>query len=144
MPQRPLGQDVNVNIVRAGVLEDTFTAIIKFHGEDAFEIIEKGYLGEKTNRHDMIFNSSKGSIEMHLQTQDWYRFKAAAKAKAKREQPDLQFNITKTIFFPNGDTPTVTFPDVSFGPMPEDVNARNDYVTVKLDFACGESDDALS
>jgi hypothetical protein len=144
MSQRAKGQEVSINIVRGGVLENTFTAILNFNSEDVFEIIKKGYLGEKGDRHDFIFSESKGDFEMHLQTQDWFRFRIAVKQKATREQPDLQFNISKTLFFPNGESPTVNFNDVSFGPMPENVPARNDYVKVKVDFACDGDDIALS
>jgi len=144
MAQRIKGQEVAVNIVRAGTLEDTFTAIMNFDSEDKFEIIEKGYLGEKGNRHDDIWNGVKGSLEMHLQSQAWFTFKQAVRERAQRVTPDLQVNITKTLFFPNGDTPTVTFNDIKFGAMPENVPARNDYVKVKLDFACDADDVQLS
>ncbi len=143
-PQRVKGQELSINVVSGGVLEDTFTAISDFESEDKLEIIEKGYLGEKTNRHDEIYNGAKGSFSMHLTTQDFYRFKKKVRDRAKRITPDVQFNITKTLFFPNGDAPTTTFADVKFGPIPEKVSARNDYVQVKLDFAADDSDDALS
>jgi hypothetical protein len=144
MALRPRGEEVFVNIVRSGVLENTFTAISSFHGETTLEIIEKGYLGEKSNRHDSIYNGSKGSIEMDLQTQDWYTFLDAVKARAKMETPDIQISISKTILFPNGDTPTITYVDVQFGPIPEDTGARNNYVKVKLDWACDEVNTTLS
>ena len=140
--QRAKGQEVIINFTRGGILETTFTGLNNFHSEDVFDIITKGYLGEKTERTDFIFNHVKGSVELDLQTKAWYDFVLAAKRRAKGEEPDLQFSISKTIFFPNGDTPTVTFVDVAFGPMPEDAPERKGYVKVKLDWAC--SDTAIS
>jgi hypothetical protein len=135
MAQRCKGQEVICNIVSDGVLEDSITAILNFNDETEMEIIAKGYLGEKTNRQDDILNGYKGDVEFHLQTQDWYTLKGKIEARAKREQPDLQFSISKTLFFPNGQTPTITFVDVKFGAIPEKVTARNDYCSVKLTWA---------
>ena len=144
MSQRIKGQEVSVNIIRDTSLEDTFTAIQNFDIEDKFEIIEKGYLGEKGNRHDDIWNGIKGSFEMHLQSQDWFRFRQAMRERAQRITPDRAFTITSTLFFPNGNTPTVTFNDVKFGANPMSVPARNDYVKVKLEFACDADDVQLT
>lgn len=144
MTQRVKGQELSVLVVRAGVLEDTFTAIQSITTENKLEIIEKGYLGEKTNRHDEIYNGAKGSISMHLWSQAWFRFEKAIIDRAKRITPDVQFNIVETLFFPNGETVTKTYADVHFGGIPKNTNARNDYVEVKLDFASDEEDVALS
>jgi hypothetical protein len=144
VPQRIKGQEITIAVTRGGTLEDTFTSVQDFESSDKLEIIEKGYLGEKGNRHDFIFNGNKGSFTLHLQTQDYYRFIGAIKAKAKREQPDLEFNISRTSFFPNGDSPVETFPNVSFGEIPQKVSARNDYVSAKFDFACDDNDVALT
>lgn len=144
MAQRVKGQEVGINIVRGGVLEDTITAILNFDSEDKFEIIEKGYLGELSNRHDDIYNGTSGSLEFNPSTQDYLLFRLAVLDRAQRRTPDMVFNITKTLFFPNGQTPIVTFPDCKFGPMPETVASRPDYVKVKIAFACDATDVQLS
>jgi hypothetical protein len=135
MAQRIKGQEVICQIVADGQLEDEITAIVDFNDSTDLEIIAKGYLGEKTNRQDDILNGYSGSLTFHLQTQNWYTLKAKIEARAKREQPDLQFNFAKTLFFPNGDTPTVTFADVKFGKIDEKAGSRADYLSVTIPWA---------
>lgn len=137
---RTKGQEVSINVVRGTVLEDTFQAILNFETTQKFERIVKSYLGQKSDTHDDIHNGVEGKFDMHLSSQRWFQFRQAAVQRAQRVQPDLQFNISITYFFPNGETPTVVYGDIKFGPMPEKVPARNDYVTVSVDFGC-DSDD---
>lgn len=135
-PQRVKGQEVSVLITRATELEDTLTDVTDFECEPKLEIKEQGYLGEKTNRHDMIFNGGKGSFTLHLHTDAWFAFLQSIIDKAQRITPDVVFNITAVLEFPNGDTPSVLLSDVHFGATPMDVKSRGDYVSVKLEFAC--------
>jgi hypothetical protein len=135
MSQRVKGQEVIVQIVADGILEDEITAISDFSDSTDLEIIAKGYLGEKTNRQDEILNGYSGSVSFDQQTQAFYNLKAKIEARAKREQPDLQFNISKTLFFPNGQTPSVTFNDVKFGKIDEKVGGRNQYASVTIPWA---------
>ncbi len=134
--QRLKGQEVSCLIVRDSVLEDTLTAIKDFEIDTQLEVKSQGYLGEKTNRKDMIYNGGKFSFTLHLHKQDYFNFWKAVVAKAKRETPDVIFNITAVLSFPNGDTPTVLLPDVVFGPMPLKAPARGDYVDVKVEGEC--------
>ncbi len=134
--QRIKGQEVSVLITRDTVLEDTLTAIKDFEIDTQLEVKSQGYLGEKTNRKDMIYNGGKFSFTLHLHKQDYFNFWKSAVAKAKRETPDVIFNITAVMSFPNGDTPTVLLPDVVFGPMPLKAGSRGDYVDVKIEGEC--------
>lgn len=138
--QRIKGQEVTVIIVRDGNLEAEMTDIMNFEVSDEYEIKVQGFLGETTNRHDYIFNGCKGSMEMQLHSQQWFLLKKAIKDKARRVTPDTEINISATLFFPNGETPSVLMPNVSFGPLPTNVSARGDYVKVKLEFAVDDDD----
>jgi hypothetical protein len=120
------------------------SAISDLNDEDMFEIKQQGYLGETSNRGDEIYNGTKGDLSMHLQSQEWFTFKQAINDRARRVKPDLVFNIAVTSFFPNGDTPTVTYPDVNWGPIPTNIPSRGDYVKVKLEWFCSATDVALS
>lgn len=144
MSQRIKGQEVVINIINDGVLEDTLTSIQSFNDEDMLEIKQQGYLGETSNRGDDIYNGTKFDFELHLQSQAWFNFKNAILDRAKRRKPDLVFNVTVTYFFPNGDTPTITYPDVKWGPIPKTVASRGDYVKVKMEGFVGATDDELS
>jgi hypothetical protein len=136
--QRIKGQEVNILISTDAVLEDTLTDIQEFELESEFEIKSQGYLGEKTNRKDEIYNGAKFSMNLHLHSQDWFRFQGQIKDRAQRNTPDTLFNISGVLNFPNADTPQFLVPDAHFGGNPMTVPARGDYVKVKLE---GEADD---
>ncbi len=136
--QRIKGQEVAVIIVRDSVLEDTLDAIQNFNVEGEFEIKTAGYLGEKTNRKDEVFNGVKFDMELHLHNQQWFRFLKAIKDRAQRITPDVIVNITSVLSFPNGDTPSILIPDAKFGANPLNISARGDFVKVKLQ---GEASD---
>lgn len=139
--QRIKGQEVQIIITRDGVLEETFTAIKNFQSTDEFEVKSVGYLGEKTNRKDEIFNGMKFSFDMHLSKKAFWTFKKAVKDRAQRVSPDLQINISGIFSFPNGETLAETLPDVHFGPMDKNVSDRGEYVDVKIEGECSDSTD---
>lgn len=130
------GQEVVVLIIRGGVLEDTLTNIMSFNVELQSETKTQGFLGEKNNRTDDIFNQVKFDLELQLSSQSWFNFSKAILDRQQRVTPDIQFNITATLEFPNGDTPSIVLNDCKFGSQPLNVPSRGDYVKVKLDGMC--------
>lgn len=134
--QRIKGQEVAVLITRAGALEDTLTNIQNFNVELDFEIKKQGYLGEPTDRRDEVYNGVKFDLELHLHRSAWFTFVKALIDRAKRNTPDVVFNISGVFNFPSGETVTMLLPDVMFGPVPHNVSARGDYVKVKLQGEC--------
>ena len=134
------GQETQILIVRDGVLEDTLTNVRNFSFEYMLEIQSTGFLGEKSERKDDILKGVKGSLELHLHSQQWFAFVNGILRRASRETPDVIFNITSVLNFPNGDTPSVTLPDVKFGAIPHNTPERADYLTVKLDFEAETAD----
>lgn len=136
--QRIKGQEVQILIVRAGQLEDTLVDIQSFNLSVDTALLSVGYLGEKTNRKDYIFNGIKGDLQLHLHKSAWFDFVASVIAKAKRETPDVEFNITGVMFFPNGEIKTMLIPDVAWGEIPHNVNSRGDYVSVRLQFEASD------
>jgi hypothetical protein len=136
--QRIKGQEVQILIVQDSVLQDTLTDIQDFNGELELEIKSQGYLGEKSNRKDEIFNGVKFDMSIHMHSQDFFVFQQAIVSRAKRITPDTVFNISGVFSFPNGDTPIMLFPDAKFGPQPLSISSRGDYVKAKI---AGECDD---
>jgi len=92
--QRLKGQEVSILIVRDGNLEDTLVDIQNFNLELEFEIKTQGYLGEKTNRRDMIFNGAKFDMELNLHTEDYLSFLLAMKNKAALANCEFQEIVT--------------------------------------------------
>jgi len=75
---------------------------------------------------------------MHTHSQDWFTFAAAVKDRAQRNTPDSVFNISAVMFYPNGQTPTMLFPDCKFGALPVNIGSRTDYKKIKIDFVCDD------
>jgi hypothetical protein len=128
------GQEIEVLLILNGVLQDTITDVRSFEFAPQLEIKEEGYLGEKTNRKDEIFNGVRGRMELHFENKDIFDLMKAVIDRAKRRTPGTQINIKATLNFPNGDRPRVIISDVSFGEIPVAFGARGDYGTVGLDF----------
>lgn len=113
-------------------------AIQSANFELEFETKLMGYLGEKFQRTDMVFNNVKFDLELHLHNQDFVPFTQALLDKAQRLTPDIQFNITGLFAFPNGQSPQFTMSDCAFGPIPFNVSARGDYVKFKIEGVCSQ------
>lgn len=136
--QRIKGQEVSIVITNDGELEAELTDVKNCEFVPQFEIKEQGYLGEKTNRTDDIFNGVKGSLELHIHSGDVFDFIQAVKDRAQRNTPDRVFNIAGIFVFPNGEIRTLTIPDAKFGPTPISQSDRGDYVAVKFEFAADD------
>jgi hypothetical protein len=133
--QRIKGQETSLIVTTDGELEAEITDIKSCEFAPQFEIKEEGYLGEKTNRFDDIYNGVKGSMEFHIHSGDVFNLMNAIKERAQRITPDRVFNIAGIFSFPNGETKSLTVPDIKFGPMPISVSDRGDYTAVKWEFA---------
>lgn len=138
VPQRIKGQEVQILVVAGGVLVETIDSIMNFNVIPQSETKIQGYLGEMNNRTDDIFNQVKFDLELHLNRGAWFNFVKSVNDRQKRITPDVQFNISATLLFANGDTPTVLLNDCKFGEMPHNVGSRSDYVKVKLDGVCDD------
>jgi hypothetical protein len=123
---------------RATALEDTLVDTQDFEFELDVELKSAGYLGEKSNRYDEIFNGVKFNGTLHTHTQAWIPYALAIVQRAKRQTPDVVFNITAILNYADGTTPDVLFPDVHFGPVPGTVRSRGDYKTLKIQGACDD------
>lgn len=130
--QRIKGQEVSVLVSVGAVPELSITDITNFNASIKVETKQQGFLGEFSDRVDMVYMVTGFDFEIHLHTQDYLKFAQAIKNKAQRLTPDVIFNITVVLQFPNGETPTVLLPDVAFGELPLNVPARADYVKSKV------------
>jgi hypothetical protein len=142
--QRIKGQEVSILITNAGELEDTLTDIQNFNMELELETKSQGYLGEKTNRQDSIFNGVKFDFEIHVHTEDVWAFLQAIHDKAQRLTPDTVFNISGIFTYPNGDQPEILLSDVSFGAVPVNIGSRGDHVKFKMQGTCEDIEIQLS
>lgn len=140
MAQRIKGQEVSVLVTMDGELQAEITDIQNFGITLQLELLQQGYLGETSDRYDEVFKGAKFDFEMHTHSQDYWTLVASIIDRARRKTPNLVFNIVATLSYPNGDTPTVTLPDVSWGPSAVNAPARADYVKIKMEGGVGEPD----
>jgi hypothetical protein len=138
MSQRIKGQEVEVMLIVDGVMKDTTTAVRNFEVAPKLEIKEEGYLGEKSNRFDEIFNGVRGRFELHVENKDFLDIMMAVIDRAKRRTPGTQINIKATLNFPNGDRPRVLISDAFFGEMPLNFGSRSDYGALTIEFASSD------
>lgn len=134
MAQRIKGQDVNVQIIQGGLVLANLINIKSFDFSYELEIKKEGYLGQKTDKRDMVFNGISGKLEITPENQDVLTFMEAVRAKAENRTPGVQFNIKATLNFPNGQRPVITIPDASFGAIPMSFGSRTDYATVSVPY----------
>jgi hypothetical protein len=138
------GQEVSILIVANSgggpQVQATLTETSNFNGELEFEVISKGYLGEKTNRKDMIYNGAKFDFEVNTYTADVWTLVATIKALAQRTAPNNQINISGVFEYPDGDVATMLWANCQFGALPVQVPGRNEYVKHKFQ---GETDDVI-
>lgn len=128
------GQDVEVGVVIDGRLQAS-TADVK-SCEFAFKLSvqEEGYLGEKTNRYDMVFSGIRGRMEIHSKNVEVFDVVEAIVNKAKNRTPGVTINVKATLNFPNGQRARLVFRDVAFGEIPFNVGDRASYVSGSLEF----------
>jgi len=126
--------------VQDSVLQDALTDVQDFNSEAELEIKSQGYLGEKSNRKDEIYNGVKFDLSLHMHTQDPFLFQFNIVQRAKRITPDTLFNISGVFSFPGGDQPVFLYPDAKFGSQPLAVSSRGDYVKLKISGECDDYD----
>jgi hypothetical protein len=138
MSQRIKGQEVVIQIVVNGILQEELTDIQSFHVALNLELLEQGYLGETTDRYDEVFKGAHFDFEMHHHSSDYAVFNQQLVQRARRQAPDTVINISAQLNFPNGQVVNTLFPDSYFGTPDQTVPARADYVKTKYDGACSE------
>jgi hypothetical protein len=138
------GQEAEIRITVAGALSDAFTAVASFNDTMQLEASTQGFLGELTDRKDSIFNGFEFGGEMQVENQQWMAFQQTLKDKAQRKTPDVQINIVRTDFYANGDAPSRTYLDCSFGAMPTAIASRADFVKVSFAGQCSDVVDDLA
>jgi hypothetical protein len=134
MAQRIKGQDVDLQIIQAGRVLTTLFNIKSFDFSYEFEVKKEGYLGQKTDKRDTVFNGISGKLEIHPENQSILIFMEAVRAKAENRTPGVQFNIRATLNFPGGDRPRIIIPEVEWGAMPFSFGGRTEYGMVSVPY----------
>lgn len=130
------GQEVTVLFSIGDEIQQSLNDISDFSFSYMFEIMSKGYLGQKSEKKSTIFKGIKGSFNADVSSQDLFRLAESVRQKATNEAPDTAFTITGVLSFPDGSTPAATFRDVALGEIPINAANRAEFVKVTINFEC--------
>lgn len=137
MAQRIKGQEVTVSFTNPDGSQEGLEDVLSFEWEMDMEILRERMLGETADRFDDIFKGITGSMEIQLETQEYFRFQQRVQDRAERRTPATGvFNATASFQFPNGQRPRLTFENLFFGPLPNPVSGSAAYVTATINFGC--------
>ena len=137
MAQRIKGQEVRISFTNPDGSQEGLEDVVSFDWEMDMEILREQFLGETADRFDDIFKGVTGSVELQLESQEYFRFQQRVQDRAQRRTPAAGvFNLTASFEFPNGQRPRITFQNVFFGPIPNPVSGRAAYVTGTINWGC--------
>lgn len=129
---RLIGQDVSVSVLQDGNLLSRLNRIVSNAFEFESEIIQAGYLNEKSDRFDSVFIGVKIDIEFHLEGMQALTLIDAIVAKAMNRRLGTLFSVGSRFAFPNGETALLSFPDVTWESIPLEAGGRAELVSMKL------------
>lgn len=138
MGQRVKGQDVEVLLIVDSQIIRSITAVKSFEMKAQLEMLDEGYLGEKTNRKDSIYKGVSATIELNFDSPDIFDLFDKVIQKAKRRTPGTKINVKATLNFPNGVRKRVLIPDCEFGELPMSFGSRSDFGSVSLDLSASD------
>lgn len=136
MAQRVKGQDVSVIVVQDGQILASLHDVRNFEVTLKITKKQEGYVGEKTDRYDEIFNGADFRLSIHTEDEGVFPIIQAIIDRARNRTPGVVFNVQATLNYPNGDRPIVVLPDVHFGDVPVNVPGRGDYVELTYEGSC--------
>lgn len=138
MSQRIKGQEISLNVVLDGAIQDSITDIRNFEVTPKIDILDEQYLGQTTDQFDEIFKGVHGKFDIHFESQDVFLFIQAVVNRARRRTPGTVVNIKATLNFPNGDRPRVALQNVFFADFPITFGSRSDYGQISMEFSASE------
>jgi hypothetical protein len=128
------GQEGQLRFIKGGEIVDVFTNVRSWNMHSQMSIISTGYIGEKTNRRDEIYNGTKGSCVIHFNKGSIFtRFRELID-RAKKQISDFKVNAVFIMNFADGTTKKILVPDIKFGEIPLSFGARENYGEITLDF----------
>lgn len=132
------GQEVSIRIVAGGVLQASIDSVSSMDDNVKLNLLEQGFLGETANRFDESFDGFGANFEIQMTKADASQLDDAIVAKAKRETPDVVFNMVRTDLYSDGSSNVYTYMDMHWGSIPTTISSRGDYVKKKFSAACTE------
>lgn len=139
MADRVMGRDVEVLIINGREPVIAVTDIKSAEVTLKLELKSEGYLGQKTNKSDEVYDGVDGKLSIHSGDALVFALLASILDRARRRAPGLKFNVKVTLNYPSGATPRIIIPDVHWGAIPINAAGKNDYVSMDLPFAAEDA-----
>lgn len=136
--QRFIGQDLILTPFLNGVPQESFTDTRSAEVVFQTEIIKDGYLGQFTDRRDMVYRGVRGSLELHFSDKGVFTTIAGILNRARQRRGGNRIIMQQSLLFPNGDRPIIQSEEAVFGEIPLNFPDRTSFATIRLDW---EADD---
>ena len=78
------GQETSLDVIVNNVVQQNFIDVKSLETEEQLEIIKEGYLGETTDRRDMVYRGFSGRLEAHIENRKYLDFRQQMVDKARR------------------------------------------------------------
>jgi hypothetical protein len=137
--QRIKGQETVLSVYSDGNLVTRLDSIQDSEVIFDLDILEEGYMGERSNRFDSIFKGMSLRATGHLTNAELVRFADRVVRRAQRFDDSVtRVDAGLTLVFPGGDLLTISVIDLQFGPIPVNVGGRDEYVEWTFDAKASE------
>lgn len=135
---RARGQEVQLRVTLNGQIQRTFTAIENLTITPNIEMLQKGYLGDTSDRLDEIFKGCSVEWSMDPEGAEMFQLIDTIIDRASRRtaQSAVHVNVAALFNFPNGKRIRWTLADVKFGDIPVGVPGRDQFVNGKFSGKC--------
>jgi hypothetical protein len=137
MGQRIRGQEVEVVMIVGGEPKTTITEIKSFEVEFELDVLKEGYLNQKADKRDEIYNGITGKMELHMGSPDVLDVVQKIVDRATRRDAaasTVQINVKASLNWPDGTRRKLTVIDASFGSIPLSFGGRAEYGSLSLSF----------
>ncbi len=139
MSLRIRGEQVQVKVIKGGkdiLLSER--AVVSLEYTPKQEIMEQGFLGETTNRHDEVYKGCSGTLTLQFSDKSVNKFIRDLNDRSRRAVAQFKVNITAVENYPDGDVGKLLFPDVKFGGQAKSYGSRDSYGQITLPWACDD------
>jgi hypothetical protein len=128
------GDDIQVRLTQGGAIIQTLAAIESLTWTVDSEIIQKGYLGEGSDRVDEIYKTTSVDVGVDQEGSEgiFLMQSIATRSTRRTAQASTQVNISFVANYPNGSRPRVTIIDVKFQGPSMGVANRDAYGMLRL------------
>lgn len=138
------GQEVSCQFVLNGQIANNSIAIQSNELKFMQDILSEGFLGETTDRKDMVFKGVSSSVTLQFNGPYVFTLIGSIIDVARRRVAlGVGLNVVHTFKFVNGRRAVVTMASVAVGEMGMDTGSRTDYVKVTIPYEAEQADVAI-